>query len=48
MTGVIHKDVLLVGCQYGDDTGFRTVTYSLEVSMNNIVRVEVPETLGDV
>ena len=46
--GAIHKDVFLAGYQYGCGTKFTTFTYSLEVTMNYIARVEVAETLSDV
>jgi hypothetical protein len=48
MTGVVHKDIWLTGCQYGGETRFRTTTYPLEVPMNDIAGVEVAEALGDV
>jgi len=47
MTGVVHKDVRLVECQHGIETGFRT-TYSFEIPMNHIAGVEVAQALSDV
>jgi hypothetical protein len=47
MTRVVYEDVWLAGCQYRYESRFRT-KYSLEVSVNHIGGVEVPETLGDV
>jgi hypothetical protein len=48
MTSGVHKDIWLVGCQCGGETRFRTTTYTLEISMNNIAGVEVVEALSDV
>ena len=48
MTRVVHKDVLLAGRQYSSETRFRTVTYSLEVTMDHIARVEVAEADSDI
>ena len=48
MTGIIHKDVRLVGRQRAGETRFRTATYSLEVPVNDITGMEVAEALGDV
>ena len=48
MTGVVHKDVRLVECQYGSATRFRTATYSLEAPMNHIAGVDVAQALSNV
>ena len=47
MTGVIHKNVRLVRCEYLDKRISRKTTYSLEVPMDDIAGVEVAEALGD-
>ena len=44
----IHKDICLIRCQYSDGTRFRTVTYSLEVTMDHIARVEVVDAISDI
>ena len=43
-----HEDICLIRCQYSDGMRFRTVTYSLEVTMNHIVTVEVAEAISDI
>ena len=48
VTGVIHKDVWLARCQWGDETRFKITTYSLEIPMDHIARVEVAEALSDI
>jgi len=48
MTGIIHKDIRLVECQYGGRIISRTVTYSLEVPVNHIARVEVTKSLSNI
>ena len=48
MTGVIHKDVWLGVCQCGGKTRLRTTTYSLEVPVSYIARVEVAKAFSDV
>ena len=47
VTGVVHKDVWLVGYQYCGEMRLKT-TYSLKVPMNHIAGVEVAEALSDV
>ena len=47
-TGGIHKDVLLAGCQCGDEMRFRIITHSLEISMNHVARVKVVKAVGDI
>ena len=46
MTGAVHEDVRLAGCQYGGKIIFRTTTYSLEAPMDDIAGVEVAKALG--
>jgi hypothetical protein len=48
MTAVVHKNVWLDVCQCGGRTRFRTITYPLEVPMNDIAGVEVAEALSNV
>ena len=48
MTGVIYKDVLLVGCLYNGEMRLGATTYSFEVPMNHIAGVEVAEALCNV
>jgi len=48
MTGIIHKDIRLVECQYGSRIISRTVTYSLEVPVNHIAGVEVTKALSNI
>jgi len=48
VTRVVHKDIRLVECQHGGETRFRTVTYSHEVPMDYIARVEVAEAVSDI
>jgi hypothetical protein len=48
MARVVHKDIHLAECQCGGETIFRTTTYSLEVPVNDIARVEVAEALSDI
>ena len=43
----VHKDVFLAGCQCSI-SGFRTMTYWLEVSMNQLARVDVVDTLRNI
>ena len=43
MTGIIHKNVVLAGCQCGDETRLGAITYPLEVPVNNIAGLEVVE-----
>jgi len=45
--GVVHKDVCLVGCQYGGKMRVR-ITYSPEVPMDHIAGVKVAEAPRDV
>jgi len=45
MTGVVHKDVRLAGCQYGGEIRFRLTTHSLDTPMNHITGVDVVEAL---
>ena len=45
---VVDKDVWLAGRQYGGETRSMTTTHTLDVPMNHISEVEVPETLSDV
>jgi len=47
MTGVIHKDVRLAGCQYGGEMRLRTTTHSLDVPMDNITGMDVVKAVGD-
>jgi hypothetical protein len=47
-TSGIDKDVWLGTCQYGGETRFRTITHSLEISMDRIARVEVVEAFSDI
>jgi hypothetical protein len=47
VAGTVHENVILVGCRYGCEVGFR-VTYPLEVSVDHITGVEVAETLSNI
>ena len=42
ITVVVHKDILLTERYYGGEKGFRT-TYSFQISVNHVARVEVLE-----
>ena len=44
---VVHKDVWLAGCQHSEVKS-RVFTYSFEVPMNHVARVEVAEALNDI
>ena len=48
MTAVVHKDVWLDVCQCDGRTRFKTITYPLEVPVNDIAGVEIAEALSDV
>ena len=48
ITGGVHKDIPLIGCQYGGEARSRMVTYSLETSVNYITGVKVVETSGNI
>ena len=41
----VHKHIYLVGRQSSCETRFRVTTYSLEISMDHITRVEIIEAL---
>ena len=47
MTRVVYEDVCLAEYEYDGLTGFRTTTYSLEVSVNHIAGMEVAEAISD-
>jgi len=36
------------GCQYGGETKFRTITHSLETSMNHVMGMEIVKTVSDI
>jgi hypothetical protein len=46
LTEVIHKNVVLAGCECGNDTRLRVTTYPLEVPMNSVAGMEVVEAPG--
>ena len=48
VTGTIHQDIWLDTCQFGRKTGLISVTYSFEISMNYVVRVEKVKTLSNI
>ena len=48
ITGVVHKDVWLAGCQYSGKTRYIITTYSLQVPVNYVAGVEVAEASGDI
>ena len=48
VTGAIHQDVWLDTCQFGRKIWLTSITYSFEVSMNYVVRVEKVKTLSDI
>ena len=41
----VHKHIYLVGCKSSCETRFRITTYSLEISMDHIARMEIIEAL---
>ena len=48
MVIVTHKDIWLDMCQWGSDMAFRTITYSLEITMNYAVGMEKVKALSDI
>lgn len=48
MTGAIHKDVHLVGCQHGGESGFNTIAYPFKIPMDHIAGVKVVKAVGNV
>lgn len=48
MAVVINKDIWLNTCQSGGNTGFRGITYSLEVPVDDVTGVEKVKTLSNI
>ena len=47
-TGVVNEDIWLTGSQHGGEMRYKTTTYTLEVPVYHITRVEVAEAFSDV
>jgi hypothetical protein len=48
MADTIHKDIWLDRCQHGGKMGLRTITHSLEITMNYIAGVEVVKAFSNI
>jgi len=47
-TGVIHENVWLAGCQNDGEMKFRTRAYPLEITVNDVVGMEIVKALHNV
>ena len=48
VAGVIHEDIRLDTCQCGGTIGFIPITYSFQITVNYVTRVEKVKPFSDI